>query len=426
MSALPEAPTNLPAFQRAFSTEEACHEYLFRVRWPDGFVCPKCGSTTAWPRKDDRNLMECSKGHTTSVTAGTVLHGTRTPLCTWFHAAYLVSSLTPGISALQFQRQLGLTRDETAYQMLHKLRSALVAPEREKLSTKDKGTLGYVDHIEIDEAFVGGPEEGRPGRGAQTKALVVVAVEVLRWFDASGRKGQRGHERGTLPCGPPVADEYDGEKGVWRTRAGRVRLSVIPDASAEVLLPWVERNVEAGSKISTDGWSAYGGLTRMGRTHSKVLQSSQGQKTGRYLPMVHLIISNLKRWLIGTHKGAVLPKHLPAYLNEFTFRFNRRFWRGPAFLRALGLATHVEDWPEYDTLYAVGKPTLEAGVHPNPKLAHVRAELVEAVIDGMWHLAPSDDLRWWIETHRGEIFASTKAALERQSSLPRVSPRDAT
>jgi transposase-like protein len=413
MSALPEAPTNLPAFQRMFGTEDACRDYLFRVRWPDGFACPKCGSRTAWPR-EDRDLMECNNGHMTSVTAGTVMHGTRTPLCTWFHAAYLVSSLTPGISALQFQRQLGIKRYETAYQMLHKLRSSMVAPDREKLSTKDKGTLGHVDHIEIDEAFVGGPEEGRPGRGAETKALVIVAVEVIRWFDTSGRKGQQGHERGTLPYGPPIEDEYDGEKGVWRTRAGRVRLSVIPDASAEVLLPWVERNVEPGSKIHTDGWSGYTGLERMGYTHSKVLQSSQGKKTGRYLPMVHLIISNLKRWLIGTHKGAVLPKHLPAYLNEFTFRFNRRFWRGPAFLRALGLATHVKDWPEYKTLYASGK---EGGwAHPNPKLAHVRPELVEGIIDGMWHLAPSDELRRWIEDHRPEIAATLKTSLERAPS----------
>lgn len=406
-----EAPTTTTAFHRMFPGEEQCRDFLFRVRWPDGFVCEVCGSRSF--HYINERVIECGRRHQTSVTARTIMHGTRTPLCTWFEGAFLMTELKPGISALQFQALLGIKRYETAYQMLHKLRSALVAPEREKLSTKDKGTLGHVEHIEIDEAFIGGPEEGRPGRGAETKALVIVAVEVLRWFSTSGRKGQQGHERGDLPYGPPVEDEHDGKKGMWRTRAGRVRLSVIPDASAEVLLPWVERNVEAGSNVHTDGWAGYTGLERMGYTHSKVFQSSQGKKTGRYLPMVHLIISNLKRWLDGTHKGAVLPKHLPAYLNEFTFRFNRRFWRGPAFLRALGLAMHVEHWPEYATLYAAGK---EGGwAHPNPKLAHVSPELVEAIIDGMWHLAPSDELRRWIESNRTGIAREVKAGLERRT-----------
>jgi transposase-like protein len=127
---------------------------------------------------------------------------------------------------------------------------------------------------------------------------------------------------------------------------------VIPDASAETLLPWIKSSIEMGTKIHTDGWKGYNGLEALGYSHIATLQTHKGHKTGKWLPLVHLIVSNLKSWLAGTHKGAVTHKHLQAYLNEFTFRFNRRFWRGPAFLRALGLAVSVNDWPQYDTLYS--------------------------------------------------------------------------
>lgn len=372
-----EAPTSLPEFIRTFPDEETCERFLFGLRWPEGFVCPKCNNKRVYSLA--RGVYECGNRHQTSITAGTAMHRSKLPLTTWFYAAYLVSTLTPGISALQFQKQLGITRYETAFQMLHKLRSALVAPDRERL----KG------EVEIDEAFIGGPEEGRPGRGSEDKALVVVAVEVQRWFDTSGNKGQRGHERGSLPWGPPLEVEHDGQKGVWRKRAGRVRMNVIPDASAETLLPWVQANVEEGSTVYTDGWSAYNGLGKLGYKHEKVLQSSHGENTGRYLPMIHLLISNVKRWLTGTHKGAVQKKHLPAYLNEFTFRFNRRFWRGPAFTRALGLAMHAESWPEYDTLYSVGD---EGGwVHPNPDRSREIGQEIRAKLAA---IVPPDVARW--------------------------------
>ena len=148
-------------------------------------------------------------------------------------------------------------------------------------------------------------------------------------------------------------------------RAGRVRMNVIPDASAETLVPWCELNIEAGALVITDGWPAYNDLEHLGYVHRRILQSRKGKKTGAYLPMIHLIVSNLKRWLLGTHKGAVLPHHLPAYLNEFTFRFNRRYWRGPAFHRALGLIAHAKKWPEYDTLYSVAKGGVDAWIHPS-------------------------------------------------------------
>ena len=345
-------PRSLLEFTRLFATDEACAEYLFKVRWPNGFVCPKCGSTKGWPRRQ-RPLIECANGHQISVTTDTAMHRSKQSLMTWFYAAYLVSTLTPGISALQFQRQLGIRRYETAFNMLHKLRSALVAPGREKL----KG------EVEVDESYVGGVDPGKSGREPGKKALVVLAVEIVRWFDTSGKKPGR-HAVQNDADGPPEQHvPEDGEEGVLRKRAGRVRMTVIPNAGAETLLPWVKLNVEKGATVYTDGWQGYNGLSALGYTHKRVLQIDKGRKTGRWLPLVHLLISNLKRWLVGTHKGAVHPKHLQAYLNEFMFRFNRRFWRGPAFLRSLGLATHTKKWPEYETLYHSGQ---EGGwVHPS-------------------------------------------------------------
>lgn len=271
------------------------------------------------------------------------MHRSRQQLTTWFYAAYLMSTLTPGISALQFQKQLGIKRYETAFNMLHKLRFALVAPDREKL----KG------EVEVDECYIGGSEEGKPGRSKGQKALVVIAVEIVRWIDTSGRKPGRHVTQYDIE-GPPERQKRSqaDRKPVLRKRAGRVRMSVVPDASAEILLPWIVSNIEKGTKINTDGWQGYNGLNALGFRHIRTLQTHKEHKTGRWLPLVHLLISNLKRWLTGTHKGAVMNKHLQAYLNEFTFRFNRRFWRGPAFLRALGLSVNVDDWPKYDTLYS--------------------------------------------------------------------------
>lgn len=358
------APITLLDFARRFSDERACAEYLTLLRWPEGFTCPKCGSTKGWLRTD-RSAIACSGNHDTSLTAGTVMHKSKQPLTLWFYAAYLVSTLTPGISALQFQRQLGIGRYETAFQMLHKLRAALVAPARERL----RGL------VEVDDGYVGGPEEGRHGREVETKAIIIVAVEVRWWLDTSGRKARSGHE-GHHAEEHQEGDEgfdADGTRGVWRRRAGRVRMAVLPDLKAYTVQEWIEGNIaptwtdEGGQEhrtiVYSDGLNSYTGLERRGYVH-KIIPEHRGRtRTGEWLPMVHLIISNLKRWLLGTHKGAVSSKHLPAYLNEFTFRFNRRFWRGPAFLRALGLTSRPvspAERPEYETLYS------GQYVHPNP------------------------------------------------------------
>lgn len=335
-----KGPRSLLEFQRLFATEEPCADYLHSLRWPEGFICPRCGSRLGYVLAT-RRVTECRNGHPVSLTAGTGMHRSKLPLTVWFQAAYLVSTLTPGLSGRQLQKPLGLSRYETAFQRLHKLRATLVAPDREPLHGE----------VEVDEGFIGGPEEGRPGRGAETKSLVVFGVEIIRYVAPAARHPDDPNAR------------------VEKRRAGRVRMNGLPDASAETLMPWCELNIQPGSLVITDGWPAYNGLAKRGYPHQRRLPSENGKATGAYLPMVHFIVSHLKRWLLGTHKGAVLPHHLPAYLNEFTFRFNRRFWRGPAFRRALGLITQAEKWPEYNMLYSVAKGGAGAGVHPSSPVA---------------------------------------------------------
>jgi len=292
-------PQSLRELRTRFATEADCEEFLFRVRFPQDFACPRCAEPRGWPL-EGRRLIECANGHKVSLTAGTILHGTRQDLSTWFHAAYLVSTLTPGISALQFQRQFGLTRYETAFQMLHKIRSVLVAPGRERLHGE----------VEVDETFVGGKDADQDGRGGD-KVLVVGAIELMNSV------------RPRSPTRRPV---------------GRVRLRVARDASADSLAGFVESEVDPGTIVHTDGWDGYRRLARSGYDHRRLVQG-KGRAAKPVLVHLHRVFSNLKAWLNGTHHGRIEPKYLQAYLNEYTFRFNRRFWRGPAFLRALMLMT---------------------------------------------------------------------------------------
>ena len=251
-----------------------------------------------------RLLWRCRAcGHDTSVTAGTVLHRTRTPLTQWFWAAYLVTTQTPGFSALQLQRQLGIGRYETAWALLHKLRRAMVRPDRERLKEK----------VEVDETYIGGPEAGlKGGRQLVNKALVVAAVEV------------RGRA------------------------SGRVRLQVVPDASAPSLTGFVAANVERGAVVVTDGWGGYAPLRGMGYRHRPKTQGAP-ERAAKILPRVHRIFGNLQTWLRGTHHG-VGNQHLQVYLDEFTFRFNRRRTPMAAFQTLLGLAT-LHGPTTYDRLY---------------------------------------------------------------------------
>ncbi len=305
----PDFPRSIVEFQHWFPDDEACREYLIASRWSEGFRCPRCASSNA-VMLEKRLLWQCSGcRYQASLTAGTVLHGTRTALHLWFWAAYLMSTGTPGISAVQLQRQLGIKRYETAWMMLHKLRRSMVNPEREAL----------VGPVEVDECFVGGKEHGlRGGRQHGLKALVVVAVEV------------RG------------------------AGSGRLRMQVINDASGNTLCGFVQQAVAPGGSVHTDGWPSYRRLAKLGYTHLPRTQHPgriAAEDLDDILPRVHRAISNLKSWLQGTHRG-VSSEHLQVYLDEFVFRFNRRRTPLAAFQTLLGLGSQQQA-ATYDDIYAV-------------------------------------------------------------------------
>ena len=284
-------------FTTKFATEEQCRNYLYLLRFPNGFVCPKCGNSKAWPVC--KTLFECSKcGHQTSVIAGTIFQDTRTSLKSWFTAIWWISTQKNGASAIGLQQVLGLKSYKTAWTWLHKIRKAMVYPNRSKLSGA----------VEVDETYIGGKEEGgKTGRGTENKVLVVAAIEL---------QGER--------------------------KLGRARLNVIADASRESLHRFIEDNIDKGSTIISDGWKSYASLSSVGYEHI-VHTRKEADTEEKLLPHVHLIISLLKRWLVGTHQGAVKEKHMQAYLDEYVFRFNRRksTQRGLLFYRLLECAMLV-------------------------------------------------------------------------------------
>jgi transposase-like protein len=302
-------PESLPGFLRLFPDDAACAAYLERSRWPDGFTCPHCGVLGDPFRFENRpgvlRCRACRKN--TGLTVGTVMERSHTPLSVWFWASYLVASQTTGLSAVQFQRQLGLSRYETAFGILHKLRAAMVRPGQDRIG-------GHADqHVEVDETWVGGRTRGE-GRGVHHKTLVAAAVEVRHREPGTAQDNRRG-------------GRY----------AGRVRLVIAADRSAAVLGSFIKSAVEPGTLVITDDWSGYGGLRKEGYDHHAIAQSGDPQVSEEFMPIVHLVFSNLKTWLNGIHHG-VSDKHLQAYLNEFTFRFNRRFYPFNAFRSLLGLA----------------------------------------------------------------------------------------
>ena len=295
---LEDYPSNLLEFEKRFATEDACRAYLAAVRWPEGFRCPRCQSDRAWPRRTG-DLMECAAcQYKTSPTAGTIFDRTRLPLTVWFHAMWLLVHQKNGASALSLQHQLGLTRYETTWTVLHKLRRAMVRPGRDRL----RGT------VEVDETYIGGDEREVHGRETYTKALVGVAAE----------------EQG---------------EGI-----GRIRLATLPNASGRSLLAFVEASIEPGARVHTDGWEGFRGLKAKGYGHDITTINGSGDDAHVVFPRVHRVASLLKRWLLGTHQGGVRPLHLDYYLDEFTFRFNRRTSRsrGKLFDRLMQQAVDVE------------------------------------------------------------------------------------
>lgn len=294
-------PRTIAELEARFSNEEACRTYLFHLRWPNGFHCPRCESTKAWPVRS--LLFQCGAcGYQTSVIAGTIFEGTHKPLVMWFRAIWWVVTQKNGASALGLQRILGLGSYKTAWSWLHKIRRAMVRPGRDRLS----GT------IEVDDTYLGGPEEGVRGRQTFKKALIVVATE----------------ENGKA--------------------IGRIRMLRIPDASAISLRSFIVQSIVPGSTIITDGWEGYTGLEAHGYTHEvRIVKSSSKKMAIKLLPRVHRVVSLMKRWILGTHQGAISPEHLDYYLDEFIFRFNRRTskHRGKLFYRLLQQAMAVKPAP---------------------------------------------------------------------------------
>ena len=291
-------PRTMQEFDEWFSNEVACVEYLRRLRWPEGFQCPNCGKDKAW--LTGRGLLRCANcQRQTSVIAGTLFEGTRKPLRTWFQVMWYITSQKYGGNALGLKRVVGFGSYQTAWTWLHKMRHAMVRPGRDRLSGK----------VEVDETYVGGVETGVRGRETEKKAIVVVAVEI--------------HE----PFG-----------------FGRVRLRQVPDVSGASLVPFVCEMIEPGSEVLTDGWGGYNTLVEHNYIHSKTILSSSGDPAHVLMPGVHRIAALLKRWLLGTYQGSVSSKYLDYYLDEYTFRFNRRSAqaRGLLFYRLVEQAVQVE------------------------------------------------------------------------------------
>lgn len=287
-------PKTLLEFERRFCNEAACREYLAALRWPDGFVCRKCKAGNAW--QTDRGLWRCRQCRSdTSVMAGTVFQDSHLSLMLWFRAIWFITSQKYGASALGVQRMLGLGSYKTAWLLMHKLRHAMVRPGRDRLSGV----------VEVDEAYWGAEEAGVPGRKLVKKAMIAVAVE------------------------------EDGR------RLGRIRLRQIFGHDRSTLHAFIRDSIDPGSLIRTDGLAAYRGL--IGYDHDATVQRKQSKEV-HLLPLVHHVISLLKRWLLGTHQGAIQAEYLDYYLDEFTFRFNRRtsHFRGKLFYRLVQQAAQID------------------------------------------------------------------------------------
>lgn len=292
-------PKTLMDLEQRFPDEASCRDYLFSLRWPNGFVCPNCGQLHGIQIR--RELWRCSScRHETSVMAGTVFQDSKLPLTVWFRAMWQVTSQKNGISALGLQRVLGLGSYKTAWTMLHKLRLAMVRPGRERLS----------GIVEVDETYWGTEESGVHGRETLDKSLIVIAAEAAP--------------------GP-------------ENTIGRIRLRRIDDVKRKTLHGFIEDAIEPGSTVVTDGLQAYRNMADY--THQRYVRGKQAADAEEeLLPRVHRVASLLKRWLMGTHQGSVSEEHLNAYLNEFTFRFNRRTSksRGKLFYRLAQQAVQVK------------------------------------------------------------------------------------
>lgn len=313
-------PRDLSEFDGFFADEQACERFLERVRWPNGFVCPACGHAGE-PWRSARGLLCPMCRRRAYVTAGTSFEGTRKPLRLWFIAAWEITAHKYGANAVHVKQMLGLRSYKTAWAWLHKLRRAMVRSGRDRL----RGV------VQVDETYVGGEEEGAQGRYTEKKAIVAIAVEV------AGRQ------------------------------LGRVRLQKIPNVTGEALGGFVRDVVEPGSVVHTDGWSGYSGLSKLGYKHIVTNQAASPDPARVLMPAVHRISGLLKRWLLGTYQGAVSNEHLNYYLDEYTFRFNRRRSRsrGLLFYRLIEQAVQTDHTPTRALFLGAGRGRHSASPTPN-------------------------------------------------------------
>ena len=305
---LSESPITYLDFQGMFPDEAACLLYLEKMRWPSGFACEKC-STIGEPFKFAArpHVLKCRVCHQdASITAGTVMHRSKTSVHIWFWAAYLVAAQTPGVSALELQKRLGIKRYETAFQLLHKLRAIMVRPNRDK--------IGAEWPVELDIVFIGGKHKGGV-QGKTDQTPVIIAVEIRQQKLKSPKTNK-----------------------LVRTLAGRARLQVLPNKSAASVDQFMKNCVAPGAVILSDDGTEFTNLLTLGYDHRPIPMRGDRAKMDSHLPMISRVTANLKTWIDGTFHS-VGKLHLQAYLNEFMFRFNRRFFRGVSFKTLLGLGT---------------------------------------------------------------------------------------
>jgi transposase-like protein len=301
-------PQTYREFVEMFPDDKSCREFLYKLRWDNKFICPKCqvSSKEAWHQTHKRLVCPNCR-HQTTVTAETIFDKTRTPLTTWLEVAWHITTAKNGMSAKTIEQTLGISY-QTAWTILQRFRVAMVHTERDKLSGR----------VEIDETLVGGVDVGgKRGRGSK-KSLVVIAVEL---------KEPKGF--------------------------GRTRMRFIPDASSESLIDFINDIVQSGSTICTDGWNGYNELKSLEYNHEVTIVSHSNDQAHTSMPGVHRIASLLKRWLLGTHQGSFSQDHLQSYLEEYTFRFNRRKSkiRGLIFRRLLEQAVATPPVTKKDVTY---------------------------------------------------------------------------
>lgn len=318
---------SLTEFQEAFPDEEGCAAFLVERRWPGGFVCRACGSVRAAMLKSRARTYVCLDcGRQTSITAGTAMHRSKLPLTIWFWAAHLMS-------ARQLEDQLGLTY-KTAWLLTQKLRRSMLDPDREPLE-------GVVEVDQAEIPFRVGDTSFDPGNAG--KILIAGAVEVIDRDTNEGKPRRKG------------AKYLD-------TRSGRVRLAMIADNSAASIEAFVRANVKPGATLLTDGHASYPGLTEY-RHDPRVVGKMAGHVV---LPWIHRVFSLVKRWGLGTYHG-LRRKHIDTYLNEFAFRYNRRFYRHVSFETILGLATHHEPTSYWDIIGRVNPRKGDAVLRRAPR-----------------------------------------------------------